>query len=286
MSLLNSDLILWEGRKRSWKLGDRTLIMGILNVTPDSFFDGGRYMDLDIAVKKAVEMEEDGADIIDIGGESTRPGADTVLLEEELARVIPVVKELSKAKLKAPISVDTTKAEVARQAVEEGAEIINDVSAFGFDPLMAEVAAHYKTPVVLMHMRGRPENMQYNTHYNDIFLEMYGYFLDRINYAVETGVKRESIAIDPGIGFGKDFHDNLALIKGISRFGTLGRPVVLGVSRKSFIGHVLGLSEKERIEGTAAAVAVGAWEGSHIMRVHDVKEMKRVAAMVDAIKSA
>ncbi len=272
----------WKGGGLDLRLGGRTLVMGILNVTPDSFYDGGRFSSLERAVERALEMEEEGADIIDVGGESTRPGARPVALEDEIERTIPVVRALSK-RLRVPISIDTRKAEVARLALDEGARIINDISGLGFDREMVRVAAAYRPLLIIMHIKGTPETMQKDTTYRDLFADIHRYFLERMRYALEEGVELESIAIDPGIGFGKSPEDNLRLIKGIGAFKVFGRPVVVGPSRKSFIGHVLGLPPEERLEGTAGAVAAAVLKGADIVRVHDVKEMKRVTAVVDAI---
>ncbi len=277
--------IYWKGREMSWELGSRTLVMGILNVTPDSFYDGGRYVERDRAIEKAMEMDAEGVDIIDIGGESTRPGSRPVSTEEEIERVIPVISALKK-RVNAAISVDTTKAEVARLALEEGAEIINDVSALRFDPEMADVVVRYGAMVVLMHMRGTPETMQKDTTYNDLIGEIRGFLSERIEFALEKGIGFDSIAIDPGIGFGKSPEDNLRIIKYLRDFASMGRPIVLGTSRKSFIGHTLGLEPDERLEGTLATIATGILMGAHIVRVHDVRETRLVARMVDAIKNA
>lgn len=266
-------------------MGKHTLVMGILNITPDSFSDGGRYMEKARAVERAFEMAEEGADIIDVGGESTRPGARRVTLDEELSRVIPVVKEISRG-LTIPISIDTTKAEVARQALDNGVSIVNDVSALRFDPQMAPVCARYKAGVILMHMRGTPETMQRDVAYDDLIGEILGFLKSRVEFAMHQGIDLDKIAVDPGIGFGKSSEDNLRIIKNLGEFKALGRPIVLGTSRKSFIGHVLGLDVTERLEGTAATVAVGVLNGASMVRVHDVKAMRRVVDMVDAIRNS
>lgn len=255
--------------------------MGVLNVTPDSFSDGGRYLERAAAIERALEMVEEGADIIDVGGESTRPGATPVPLDEELQRVIPVIEELSKGDI--PLSIDTTKAEVAHQALECGVEMVNDVSALSFDREMASVCARYSPAVVLMHMRGTPMTMQRNVAYRNIVGEVTDYLRERIAYAVQRGVPLSRIAVDPGIGFGKSAEDNLRLLNHLNALEALGRPVVIGTSRKSFIGKALGREVEDRLEGTAATVALGIVRGAHIVRVHDVGSMRMVADMADAI---
>lgn len=262
----------------------RTYIMGVLNVTPDSFSDGGLYFDKAIAIKRAYEMLEDGADIIDIGGESTRPGSERVPLEEEIARTIPLIKEISK-NIKAPISIDTYKSEVARRAIDAGASIVNDISGLRFDPDMPKVVSEYKVPVVIMHINGTPKNMQMNPVYEALIPEIMDYLRMSIRIAVEAGIAEDKIIIDPGIGFGKTFDHNLEIIKNMHEFTFLEKPVLLGLSRKAFIGKILDDAPvSERLEGTAAAVAIAIFNGANIIRVHDVKEMKRVAMVADAIK--
>ncbi|MBI5286526.1 MAG: dihydropteroate synthase [Deltaproteobacteria bacterium] len=265
--------------------GSRTLVIGILNVTTDSFSDGGRYLERERAVERALEMAEEGADIIDIGGESTRPGARPISLDEELKRVIPVVQELVK-RLSVPISIDTTKARVAKVALENGASIVNDVSALRFDTEMASSCARNKAGVILMHMRGTPQTMQRDTRYDNLIQEIFKFLKERVKFAVRNGIARETIAIDPGIGFGKSPEDNMRIIKNLEEFKVIGRPIVLGTSRKSFIGHVLKVDVMDRLEGTAATVVAGVMNGAHMVRVHDVKAMRRVVDMVDAIKNS
>jgi len=275
------------GRAATWELSCRTLslarplVMGILNVTPDSFSDGNRFFTLDGAVERALEMEREGADIIDIGGESTRPGAPAVHLAEELHRVVPVVEALA-GKLRVPISVDTYKSEVARAACSAGAEIVNDVSGLCFDPAMAEVVAGIDAGLVLMHTRGRPDRMQSETGYHDLIAEVKGYLSDSLARAGDAGVKASRIAIDPGIGFGKSVEGNLELIRRLSEFLKFGLPILVGPSRKSFIGGVLG-GGRDRLFGTAAAVAVSILNGASIVRVHDVAAMRDVADMTRAL---
>jgi len=253
----------------------KTLIMGILNVTPDSFSDGGKFNEIDRAVEHAKKLIADGADIIDIGGESTRPGAETVPLEEELRRVVPIVKALSEV-IDVPISVDTYKAEVARQAIEAGAHIINDVWGAKADPKMAEVAAYYNVPIVLMHNR-------HNRDYGNLISDMITDLFESISIVKKAGVKDENIILDPGIGFAKTFEHNLEVMRHLESFTELGYPVLLGTSRKSFIGHVLDLPASERVEGTGATVCLGITKGVQIVRVHDVLQMSRMAKMMDAM---
>jgi len=256
--------------------------MGILNVTPDSFSDGNRYFSTAQAVERALQMVEEGADIIDIGGESTRPGAPEVTESEELSRVIPVVEALA-GKVPVPLSVDTYKAAVARAACAAGAEIVNDVSAFSFDPEMAAVAARAEAGVVLMHTRGRPDTMQQDTGYRDLVREVRDSLAASCAAAVAAGVKPERIVLDPGIGFGKDAAGNLELIRRLGEFLALGRPILVGPSRKSFIGRILGRETGERVFGTAAAVAVSLVNGASIFRVHDVAAMRDVVDLTRAL---
>jgi dihydropteroate synthase len=264
-------------------LADRTHVMGILNVTPDSFSDGGRYASTDKALARAHEMAATGADIIDIGGESTRPGARPLSEEEELQRIIPVIERLS-AELTLPISVDTYKAKVAKKALEAGASIVNDISGLRFSPDMARVAADYGAAVVIMHIKGTPRDMQEHPVYADVVGEIMSYLDEGIDIAVKAGVDREKVLIDPGIGFGKTLEHNLAILERLDEFRGLGRPIVLGTSRKKFIGTVLGIpAPEERIDGTAATVALGIERGAGVVRVHDVARMTQVARMTDAI---
>lgn len=271
-------------RNHSLDLSQKTLIMGILNVTPDSFSDGGTYFSRASAIDRALQMADEGADIIDIGGESTRPGAEPVSLEEELDRTIPVITELAR-KLSIPISIDTYKAEVARRALEAGASIVNDISGLRFDPKMAETIAAYDAAVVIMHIKGTPKDMQVNPHYDDLFGEIISYLKEGIEMARSSGIDEEGMIVDPGIGFGKRPEHNLLIINQLKRFTVLDKPILMGVSRKSFIGIALdNAPPQERLEGTAAAVALSVYNGAHIVRVHDVKEMVRVVRVVDAIK--
>lgn len=262
----------------------KTYIMGVLNVTPDSFSDGGLYLDKERTVERAHKLTEEGADIIDIGGESTRPGSDPVSLEEELKRVIPVIQAISK-EIKIPISIDTYKAEVARRALDVGASMVNDISGLRFDSDMPEVVAEYKVPVIIMHIKGRPRDMQQNPQYKALIPEIMDYLRMSMRLAYKFGIPEDMIIIDPGIGFGKTFEHNLEIIKNLKEFTLLQMPVAIGVSRKAFIGKILGNAPPaERLEGTAAAVAISIFNGANIVRVHDVKEMSKVAKVVDAIK--
>ena len=258
--------------------------MGILNVTPDSFSDGGRHFDKASAIRRAYEMVEEGADIIDVGGESTRPGSEPVPLQEEIDRTIPVIEEISK-KIKVPVSIDTYKAEVARRALDAGASIVNDISGLRFDPEMPKVVSQYKVPVVIMHIKGMPKDMQANPIYEALIPEIMDYFRESIRLAVESGITEDKIIIDPGIGFGKTFDHNLEIIKNLREFTLLEKPLLVGVSRKAFIGKILGDAPvSERLEGSEAAAAISILNGANIIRVHDVKEMKKVALVADAIK--
>ena len=272
-----------ECRGKILDLGVRTHIMGILNVTPDSFSDGGRYADPEQALARAREMAAAGADIIDIGGESTRPGADPVPEEEELRRTVPLIERLA-AELTVPISIDTYKSSDARKALEAGASIINDISGLRFSPDMARMAADYEAAVVIMHIKGTPKSMQQDPVYADVVDEVRQYLEESIELAVRAGVDRERIMIDPGIGFGKNLGHNLEILNRLDEFRGAGRPVVLGTSRKKFIGTVLDIPVPEdRGYGTAATVALGIARGAAIVRVHDVAGMAQVARMTDAI---
>jgi len=271
-----------EVKGRGFALGPRTWIMGILNVTPDSFSDGGAYPDKEKAIERGLEMIEEGADVIDVGGESTRPGARPVSEDEEMGRILPVVRGLRKSAA-VLLSVDTMKATVAEAALEAGADIINDVSAFRFDPRMAGVVSRQGAAVVLMHMKGTPETMQSDPRYADLFDEIGWFLKDRIEEARSAGIGRGRIIVDPGIGFGKSPEDNLALIDNLGFLEELGCPVLVGASRKSFIGKALGLPVTERLEGSIAAGVLSIARGAHILRVHDVRAMRRAADMADAI---
>ncbi len=260
--------------------------MGILNVTPDSFSDGGAYPDTSAAVARGLELAAQGADIIDVGGESTRPGAEPVPLARELARVLPVIQGLAE-KTDVPLSIDTTKAEVARQALAAGAQIVNDVSALRFDSAMARVVAESGAPVVLMHMRGTPATMQQDTCYAGLIEDLTAFFHERLAAAVAAGIAEDKIIIDPGIGFAKSVdRDNFTILNSLHAFAALGRPVLVGPSRKAFIGRVTGRDAAQRDAGTAAAVAVAVYNGAHIVRVHNAAMMRDVVRVAAAIKNA
>ena len=262
----------------------KPLIMGILNVTPDSFYDGGRYFEIEKAIERGKEMERYGADIIDVGGESSRPGSQPVSEKEEIERVLPVIKGLLN-EVKIPISIDTYKSKVAEKALEEGASIVNDISALRFDERMVDVVREYKAGVVLMHMKGKPSDMQKNPYYEDTVGEIYDFLKRRIEFCEENGIERQQIVIDPGIGFGKRLIDNLLILKNLSQFLSLGRPILIGTSRKSFIGFLLNLPAEERLEGTIASVIISYLKGVSIFRVHDVKEIKRALEVAFAVEN-
>ncbi|CAM3780972.1 dihydropteroate synthase [Cytobacillus oceanisediminis] len=255
--------------------GNKTLVMGILNATPDSFSDGGKYNHLDQAIKHATEMVENGADIIDVGGESTRPGFAAVPAQEELERVLPVIEAISK-EVDVPISIDTYKAEVAKQAIEAGAHIINDVWGAKADPDMASVAAETQAPIILMHNR---KDMEYTSFFRDVMNDLY----ESITMVKSAGVKDENIILDPGIGFAKDLNYNLEMMRDLDKLVAVGYPVLLGTSKKRMIGTILDLPVEERTEGTGATVCYGIQKGCQIIRIHDVKEMSRMAKMMDAL---
>jgi dihydropteroate synthase len=256
--------------------------MGILNVTPDSFSDGGSYLDPAQALDHARQMVADGADIIDIGGESTRPGSLPVSTADEVRRVVPIVERLA-GSLPVPISIDTTKAEVARQALAAGAEIINDISGLTFDGRMAGEVAAARAGVVIMHTRGTPVEMQQNTHYTDLMTEVRSFLAAQRDVAIAAGIDPDAIVIDPGIGFGKDMQGNLQLLRELRAFESLGLPILIGTSRKGFIGRVLHRDVTERLAGTAATVAYGLMQGASIFRVHDVRAMRDVLDMTAAL---
>jgi dihydropteroate synthase len=260
----------------------KTGIMGILNVTPDSFYDGGRYLDPQAAVDRAHQMQAEGADIIDIGGQSSRPGSDPVSEAEEASRVVPTVEAVAKS-VSAIISVDTYRAAIARAALNAGAHVINDISALRFDPDLLGVVAEHRVPLILMHMQGMPRTMQLNPTYEALIDEIFAFLQERLRAAQAGGIPAERLLIDPGVGFGKGARHNLELLRKLHHFHALGRPLVIGTSRKSFIGRILGTEVDERLEGTAATVAAAILQGVDIVRVHDVGAMARVARMVDAM---
>jgi len=276
---------------RTLVLGERTLVMGVLNVTPDSFSDGGIFLDADAAVARALEMEKAGADILDIGGESTRPGSEGISAEEELRRILPVLEKL-RGKISIPISVDTSKADVAERAAAAAAEILNDVTALRNDPRIAEVARKRKLPLILMHMRGEPRTMQKEPFARDVVRDVTAGLRKTVAVARRLGVPKSQILLDPGIGFGKSYEQNFELLARLPELAQLGFPLLVGTSRKSFIGRALdgnapGSTPKgSRIWGTAATVAASILQGAHIVRVHDIAEMAQVARVTDAVLAA
>jgi dihydropteroate synthase len=270
------------------QISGRALIMGVLNCTPDSFYDGGRYFSHEAAIAHGQRLADEGADMIDIGGESTRPkgvyggGAEPVSAEEEKRRVISVIEALSKS-VNIPLSIDTYKAEVAAAAVHAGASLVNDISGFQFDPQMPATVAQLGVPVVIMHTKGSPADMQSNPTYENLLDELYLYFEEQIELARAAGVVEDRLIIDPGLGFGKRVQDNYEILRRLPEFRGLGCPILIGPSRKSFVGKALNLPPEQRLEGTAAAVAVAVMNGAHIIRVHDVMEMRRVATIAGLI---
>jgi len=283
---MSQDRYILKTARREIVLGERTLIMGVLNVTPDSFSDGNLYLDRQKAVERGLQMADEGADMIDIGGESTRPGSQSVATRREIARVVPVVESLA-GKLSIPISVDTTKSTVARKTLAAGAEIINDISALSDDNKMTSVVREASAALILMHRRGKPENMQTgNLVYDDLMGEIIAYLRNALQKAVTAGIGRNQMVADPGIGFGKTYEDNCKIINKLEELKVLGLPVLAGTSRKAFIGKITGGEPVQRMEGTAATVAAAIMNGCHIVRVHDVAAMKKVAAMTDAIVHA
>ena len=270
---------------RTLVLGERTLVMGVLNVTPDSFSDGALYFNNAAAVTRALEIERAGADILDIGGESTRPGSQGISAVDELSRILPVLEKI-RSRLKIPISVDTSKAEVAEAAAEAGAEIINDVTALRRDPRIADIARRRNLPMILMHMRGEPRTMQKQPFARNVLRDVTSGLKKAVAVARRAGIPQSQIILDPGAGFGKSYEQNFELIARLPDFARLGYPLLVGTSRKSFIGRALGgVPETERIWGTAATVAASILQGAHIVRVHDVAEMVQVARVTDVILS-
>ncbi len=261
------------------------LVMGILNVTPDSFYDGGRYKHIYDALKRVERMIAEGVDVVDIGGESTRPFSERVPLEEELRRVIPVIEGIRRYFPDLTLSIDTYKAKVAEEALVRGVSILNDVSALRFDPEMIDVVRKFHPVVVLMHMKGTPQDMQINPVYEDVVGEVKAFLCERKNFLLQAGLSEEKVVVDPGIGFGKTLKDNLVLLKNISVFSEIA-PVLVGPSRKSFIGELLSVPPAERLEGTLSAVSIAVYNGARIVRVHDVKEAKRAAYVAKAVRDA
>jgi dihydropteroate synthase len=279
------DEAIWRCGTHAVPLHRRTLVMGIVNVTPDSFSDGGSYAGADDAVKHAAQMIADGADLLDIGGESTRPGSDVVPADEEAQRVVPVIRRIVEEHPDVPVSVDTRKSAVARAALEAGAAIVNDISAGG-DPSMFAAVVETGAGMVLMHMKGEPKTMQDDPTYYDVVAEVRGFLGERIEAALSAGIDLEQLCVDPGVGFGKTLEHNLAILHDIRAFHHLRVPLLVGPSRKRFIGTLTGAEVNDRIEGTAGVVAWCAAERVDIVRVHDVKEMTRVVRVVDAIARA
>ena len=270
-------------REHSFDWGKRTYLMGILNVTPDSFSDGGEFNSLEMALEQAQKMIESGADIIDIGGQSTRPGAEEITLEEELQRVIPIIKKL-RQNSSIPISIDTTRAEVAQAAITAGADIVNDISGGTFDEKMLSTVASLQVPIIIMHIRGTPKTMQQKTDYDDLINDIVNWLNTQIKQAIEAGIEQDNIIIDPGIGFAKNYQQNIELLKNLSSFHALGCPMLVGVSRKSFIGHILGKKDpQKRVWGTAAACCHAIASKTDILRVHDVPEIKDIIKVSDAL---
>jgi dihydropteroate synthase len=275
----------------TWRLRDRTLtpgtpplVMGIVNVTPDSFSDGGRFLDTDAAVAQALRLVEQGADLLDIGGESSRPGAQPISVEEELARVVPVIRRLA-GQTSVPLSVDTCKAEVARRALEAGAHVINDITALQGDADMPAVARTFQAGVILMHMRGTPATMQVHPHYDDVVAEVTAFLEARLQACIDLGIAGPQVVLDPGIGFGKTTGHNLQLLARLGELQRLGRPVCLGVSRKGFLGQVLGRSLEERLAGSLAAACFAlAHQTAQILRVHDVAQTRDAVALFQALR--
>ena len=273
----------WRLPSRTIVLGERTLVMGVLNVTPDSFSDGGQFLDTGAAIARALEIERAGADILDIGGESTRPGSSGISAQEEMRRVIPVLEKL-RGHIKIPISIDTSKSEVAEAAIYQGAEIINDVTALRADRRLAGMAARRKVPLILMHMRGEPRTMQKKAFARDVMRDVTTGLRHAVTIAMRAGVPKSQIVLDPGVGFGKSARQNFELLARLPELARLGFPLLLGTSRKGFIGRALGgVPKEERAWGTAATVVASVLGGAHIVRVHDVAEMVQVARVADAI---
>lgn len=276
-----SPILAYQLGETRFEFATRTYLMGILNVTPDSFSDGGRFFDQTDAVLHAFQMIKDGVDIIDIGGESTRPGADQIPAAEETRRVVPVITKV-RQKTKLPLSIDTYKSEVAREALKAGANIVNDITGLHGDPKMTDIIAEAGASVVIMHIKGTPKNMQADPHYDDLIVEIYDYLAKAVEKARSAGINQ--VMIDPGIGFGKTADHNLELINRLEEFRSIGVPILIGVSRKSFIGRILETPVEARLEGTAAAVTASILHGADVVRVHDVREMRRVALVADAIR--
>jgi dihydropteroate synthase len=274
---------IWRCGDHAFELGPRTLVMGVLNVTPDSFSDGGLYVDPAAAVAHGARMADDGADIVDVGGESTRPGAAPVAVDEELQRVLPVIEGLRTSRPDLTLSIDTRHGRVAKEAMEAGASIVNDISG-GLDPTMVQVVKDAAAGFVLMHMQGDPRTMQVEPHYDDVVADVHEFLRERVESAVFAGVASEHLCVDPGIGFGKDLEHNLALLRGLERFGDLDAAVMVGASRKRFIGTLTGIDDPAaRVEGSIAAAVLSVGHGADVVRVHDVGESVRALHVADAI---
>jgi dihydropteroate synthase len=267
---------------KSCALGQKTWLMGILNVTPDSFSDGGLFFNKHNAVKRGLQLIEEGADILDIGGESSRPGSEFISAEEEKKRILPVISEIRK-QTNTFISVDTTKSEVLKSALNHGADMLNDISGTRFDPKMLELASHKNIPIIIMHMKGIPKNMQNSPQYQNVIEEIKSFLKKRVETALKSGIKKNKIIIDPGIGFGKRLKDNLKIIGNLNSFNELDLPILIGVSRKSFIGNLLNVTPDQRIEGTIASSLISVLQGAHILRTHDVASLKKALIVTEAI---
>jgi len=276
------DCNIFKCRDKQISLGSKTIIMGVLNLTPDSFFDGGNFTSVDRALRHVEKMITEGADIIDIGGESTRPGSLGISMDEECERVIPVITEIKK-NFDAILSIDTTKSGVAVEAMKEGVSIINDISGLKFDDKIADVASEYKAGLVLSHTTAAPAVMQYNTHYDSLIEDIKLSLSSSVSKAIVKGVDKNSIIVDPGFGFGKTTEQNLMLLKNLGEICELGKPVLIGTANKSFIGNILDAGTDDRVEGTAATIAIGIANGASVIRVHNIGYMKKVAEMVDAV---
>lgn len=279
---MNEKFRKWSTPSADFELGDAPLIMGIVNVTPDSFSDGGRFPNVDAAVRHAMQLADDGADLLDVGGESTRPGAEPVDTDVEIDRVIPVIQILA-GRVKLPISIDTTKAEVVRLALDAGATIVNDVSGLTFDPQMVDVCRDAEAGVVCMHIRGTPQTMQDDPRYEDVVEEVREWLSRRLDALEEAGIPLERIVIDPGVGFGKTAEHNLAVLSNIRRFRDLGRPVLVGHSRKRFLKHILGREIDERTSGTLGVAIALAMQSTDVLRVHDVRATRDALAAWRAV---
>jgi dihydropteroate synthase len=282
---VNPDSLTWTFADRSI-LCDRPVLMGIVNVTPDSFSDGGKFFDTSTAVEHARQLVADGADILDIGGESTRPGSDSVSVDEEIRRVVPVIEALRDSGVQTPISIDTRKLKVAEKAVKAGAQIVNDVSALRNEPDLADFIAQNGLGVVLMHMLGMPKTMQQDPHYSNVIDDIRAFLMDRMAFATQHGIAPERIVLDPGIGFGKTVEHNLQILRDCGSRLDLGRPILIGPSRKAFIGKILGVEPDQRLAGTIAACVMSFISGARIFRVHDLRPVKEALSIAHAIRNA